>query len=243
MNLTIFKKEINQFFSSMVGYIAIIVFLIFTGLITFVFPSTSILSAGFANLNVYFEIAPLLFLFLIPAITMRLFSEEFNKGTIELLATKPLSDNNIVLGKYFAALVLVVFSILPTLVYFFTVSKLGAPAGNLDVGGITGSYIGLILLGASFVAIGLFSSVVTSNQILAFLLAAILSAMFYLGFDQIASLPFSFGTFDYFIERLGINAHYISMSRGVIDTRDVIYFLSLISVFILLTKFVLSKRK
>ena len=195
MNLTIFKKEINQFFSSMVGYIAIVIFLVFTGLITFVFPSTSVLSSGFANLDVYFELAPMLFLFLIPAITMRLFSEEFNKGTIELLATKPLSENNIVLGKYFAALALVVFSILPTLVYFFTVSKLGAPAGNLDKGGIIGSYIGLILLGASFVAIGLFSSVVTKNQILAFLLAAILSAVFYLGFDQIASLPFSFGKF------------------------------------------------
>jgi len=243
MNLTIFKKEINQFFSSMVGYIAIVIFLVFTGLITFVFPSTSVLSSGFANLDVYFELAPMLFLFLIPAITMRLFSEEFNKGTIELLATKPLSENNIVLGKYFAALALVVFSILPTLVYFFTVSKLGAPAGNLDKGGIIGSYIGLILLGASFVAIGLFSSVVTKNQILAFLLAAILSAVFYLGFDQIASLPFSFGKFDYFIERLGINSHYNSMSRGVIDTRDVLYFFSVIGIFILLTKFVLSKRK
>lgn len=243
MNLTIFKKEINQFFSSLVGYIAIIVFLIFTGLITFVFPSSSVLTSGFANLDVYFETAPMLFLFLIPAITMRLFSEEFNKGTIELLATKPLSENNIVLGKYFAALALVVFSILPTLVYFFTVSKLGAPAGNLDSGGITGSYIGLLFLGASFVAIGLFSSVVTKNQILAFLLAAILSYIFYLGFDQIASLPFSFGKFDYFIERIGINSHYNSMSRGVIDTRDVIYFLSVISIFILLTKYVLSKRK
>ncbi|MGB1017498.1 MAG: gliding motility-associated ABC transporter permease subunit GldF [Chitinophagales bacterium] len=243
MNLTIFKKEINQFFSSLVGYIAIIIFLVFTGLISFVFPNSSVLSQGFANLNVYFELAPLLFLFLIPAITMRLFSEEFNKGTIELLSTKPLSENNIVLGKYFAALVLVIFSVLPTLIYFYTVYKLGAPEGNLDFGGIMGSYIGLILLGASFVAIGLFSSVVTKNQILAFLLAALLCYVFYLGFDQIASLPFSFGKFDYFIERLGINSHYNSMSRGVIDTRDVLYFISLISIFILLTKFVLSKKK
>jgi ABC-2 type transport system permease protein len=243
MNLTIYKKEINQFFSSLVGYIAIVVFLIFTGLYTFVFSESSILNAGFANLDIYFQIAPFLFLFLIPAITMRLFSEEYNKGTIELLSTKPLTDNSIVLGKYFAALTLVVFSLLPTLVYFYTVSKLGATEGNLDVGGITGSYIGLFLLAASFVAIGIFSSAITSNQILSFLVAAILSFLFYYGFDEMASLPFSFGKFDYFIERLGINAHYQSMSRGVIDTRDLLYFISLISIFILLTKLVLSKRK
>jgi len=243
MNLTIYKKEINQFFSSLVGYIAIVVFLVFTALYTFVFSDTSVLSNGFANLDIYFQIAPFLFLFLIPAITMRLFSEEFNKGTIELLATKPLTENTIVFGKYFAALTLVIFSLLPTLIYFYTVSKLGATEGNLDTGGITGSYIGLFLLGASFVAIGLFSSVISSNQILSFLLAAILSFVFYSGFDQIASLPFSFGKFDYFIERLGINSHYNSMSRGVIDTRDILYFISLIAIFILLTKVVLKKRK
>jgi ABC-2 type transport system permease protein len=243
MNLSIFKKEINQFFSSLVGYIAIVIFLVFTGLYTFVFPDSSVLTNGFAHLDVYFDIAPMLFLFLIPAITMRLFSEEFSKGTIELLSTKPITENNIVLSKYFAAFVLVIFSILPTLVYFFTIYKLGAPQGNLDIGGITGSYIGLLLLGASFVAIGIFSSVVTNNQILAFLLAALLSYLFYLGFDQVARLPFIFGYFDYFIERLGINAHYHSMSRGVIDTRDVIYFISLISIFLLLTKWVLSKKK
>jgi len=243
MNLTIYKKEINQFFSSLVGYIAIMVFLIFTALYTFVFSDSSVLNNGFANLDIYFQVAPFLFLFLIPAITMRLFSEEFNKGTIELLSTKPLSENSIVLGKYFAALTLVVFSLIPTLIYFYTVSKLGAPQGNLDAGGITGSYIGLFLLAASFVSIGLFSSVVSSNQILSFLLAAILSFLFYYGFDEIASLPFSFGNFDYFIERIGINSHYNSMSRGVIDTRDLLYFGSLISIFILLTKLVLSKRK
>jgi len=243
MNFTIYIKEINQFFSSLVGYIAISVFLIFTALYTFVFSDTSILSNGFANLDIYFQIAPFLFLFLIPAITMRLFSEEFNKGTIELLSTKPLSENSIVFGKYFAALTLVAFSLIPTLIYFYTVSQLGSPQGNLDAGGITGSYIGLFLLGASFVAIGLFSSVVTSNQIVSFLLAAILSFIFYFGFDQVASLPFSFGNFDYFIERIGINSHYNSMSRGVIDTRDVLYFISLISIFIILTKLVLKKRE
>lgn len=243
MNLTILKKELNQFFSSLVGYIAILFFLFFTGLITFVFPQNSVLNNGFAQLSIYFQTAPLLFLFLVPAITMRLFSEEYNKGTIELLITKPISTNNVVLSKYFAALLLVVFSIAPTLIYFFTVYQLGAPQGNIDVGGTIGSYIGLLFLAASFVAIGLFSSVITKNQILAFLLAAILCALFYLGFDQIASLAFSFGKFDYFIERIGINAHYQSMSRGVIDTRDVLYFFSLIAIFILLTKYVLSQRK
>lgn len=243
MNFTIFQKEINQFFSSMVGYIAIVVFLVFTALYTFIFIDTSVLSSGFANLDIYFQIAPFLFLFLIPAITMRLFSEEFNKGTIELLSTKPISENSIVLAKYFAALSLVVFSLLPTLVYFYTIYKLGAPEGNLDTGGIIGSYIGLFFLAASFVAIGIFSSVVTNNQIVSFLLAAIISFIFYFGFDQIASLPFSFGNFDYFIEKIGINSHYNSMSRGVIDTRDILYFISLISIFILMTKLVLKKRK
>jgi ABC-2 type transport system permease protein len=239
----IFKKEINQFFSSLVGYIAIGIFLVLSGLFTFVIPATNILDTGFANLSSYFENAPLFFLFLVPAITMRLFSEEYNKGTIELLATRPITDNQIVWGKYLAAFVLVFLSILPTLIYFYSLSQLAAPVGNIDKGGIIGSYIGLLFLGAAFVAMGIFSSAITSNQIVAFLLAILLCFMFYMGFDFIAKLPIFLGKTDYFVEQLGINAHYVSLSRGVIDTRDLIYFFSLIAIFILLTKMALNSKK
>lgn len=239
----IFKKEINQFFSSLVGYIAIGIFLVLSGLFTFVIPATNFLDTGFANLSSYFDNAPLFFLFLVPAITMRLFSEEYNKGTIELLATRPITDNQIVWGKYLAALVLVVLSILPTLIYFYTLSQLATPVGNIDKGGIIGSYIGLLFLGAAFVAMGLFSSALTSNQIVAFLLAILLCFMLYMGFDFIAKLPIFLGKTDYFVEQIGINAHYVSLSRGVIDTRDLIYFFSLIAIFILFTKMALNSKK
>jgi ABC-2 type transport system permease protein len=241
--LVIFKKEINQFFSSLVGYISIGIFLVLSGLFTFIIPATSILDSGFANLSSYFSNAPLFFLFLVPAVTMRLFSEEFNKGTIELLATRPLSDNQIVWGKYLAAFALVFFSVLPTLVYFYSVYQLATPVGNIDTGGIIGSYIGLLLLAASFVAMGVFTSAVTSNQIVAFLLALLLCFTFYMGFDFMAKLPVFMGKTDYYVEQLGVNAHYISLSKGVIDTRDLIYFFSLIAVFILLTKATLKIRK
>jgi ABC-2 type transport system permease protein len=239
----ILKKEISQFFSSLVGYISIGIFLVLSGLFTFVIPATNILDNGFANLGSYFSNAPLFFLFLVPAITMRLFSEEFNKGTIELLATKPLTDTQIVLGKYFAAVILVVLSILPTLIYFYTISQLALPVGNVDKGGIIGSYIGLVLLGSAFVAMGVFASAITSNQIVAFLVAVLLCFTFYMGFDFMAKLPIFLGKTDYFVEQLGVNAHYISLSRGVIDTRDLIYFFSLIAVFLLLTKAILKERK
>lgn len=239
----IFKKEINQFFSSLVGYIAIGIFLVLSGLFTFVIPATNLLDTGFANLSSYFDNAPLFFLFLVPAITMRLFSEEYNKGTIELLATRPITDNQIVWGKYLAAFVLVFLSILPTLIYFYTLYQLATPLGNIDKGGIIGSYIGLLFLGAAFVAMGIFSSAVTSNQIVAFLLAILLCFMFYMGFDFIAKLPIFLGKTDYFVEQLGINAHYVSLSRGVIDTRDLIYFFSLIAIFILMTKMALNSKK
>ena len=240
---TIFKKEMNQFFSSLVGYIAIGIFLVLSALFTFVFPTTSVLDAGFASLDTFFSNAPLFFLFLIPAITMRMFAEEFNTGTIELLITRPLKLSAIIGGKFFAALMIVVFSVLPTIVYYFSISKLAAPIGNVDTGGIIGSYFGLILLGASFVALGTFSSAITNNQIIAFLLGVLLCFSFYMGLDFLSKLPFFVGRFDYFIEHLGINSHYLSMSKGVIDTRDLLYFITLIVVFLLLTKTVLTKRK
>lgn len=239
----IWKKEIAQFFNSMVGVIAISIFLILTALFTFLIPSTSVLDSGFANLDTFFSNGPLFFLFLIPAITMRLFSEEYNSGTIELLATKPLTSNQVVLGKYFAALTIEVLALLPTLVYFYTIYQLATPIGNIDTGGIIGSYIGLFFLAGGFTAIGLFSSALTSNQIVSFLLAVVLSFLFYMGFDFLSELPLLFGSLDYIVQRFGINAHYMSMSRGVVDTRDLLYFVSLIIIFILFTKLVYSRKK
>ena len=239
---TIFKKEINQFFSSLVGYIAIGIFLVLSALFTFVFPTTSVLDSGFASLDAFFTNAPLFFLFLIPAITMRMFAEEFNTGTIELLLTRPIGMNQIIGGKYLAALALVIFSIVPTFVYYFSLSSIAAPVGNVDTGGIVGSYFGLILLGASFVALGAFSSAITNNQIIAFLVGVLFCFLFYMGFDFIAKLPVFVGKSDYFVEHIGINAHYLSMSRGVIDTRDLLYFISLIILFLLFTKTILERR-
>ena len=239
----LFKKEINSFLSSLLGYIVIAVFLLVNGLFLWVFPlDSNILDFGYANIDGLFLISPFVFLFLIPGITMRFFAEEKKSGTIELLMTKPLTDLQVILSKYFAGLTLVIFSLLPTLIYFFSVYRLGLPIGNIDTGGMWGSYIGLLFLGASFVAIGLFSSAITDNQIISFILAVILSGFIYMGFEIIYSLDL-FGNFDLFIKSLGINAHYSAISRGVIDTRDVLYFLSLIALFILLTKISLESRK
>ncbi|RLD56603.1 MAG: gliding motility-associated ABC transporter permease subunit GldF [Bacteroidetes bacterium] len=240
---TLFKKEISSFLNSLLGYIVIAVFLLVNGLFLWVFPMESnILDFGYANIDGLFLIAPFVFLFLIPAITMRFFAEEKKTGTIELLMTRPLTDLQVIFAKYFAALLLVVISLVPTFLYFFSVYQLGFPAGNLDVGGILGSYVGLLFLAASFVAIGLFASSITDNQIISFILAVFLSGFAYLGFEFIYGLDL-FGKVDLFIQTLGISAHYSSMSRGVIDTRDLIYFISLIAFFILLTKTSLESRK
>lgn len=181
-------------------------------------------------------------MFLVPAVCMRLFSEERKSGTIELLLTKPLTELQVVLAKYFAGVVLVLFSLLPTLFYFVTVWYLAVPVGNIDVGGVVGSYVGLFFLGAGFVSIGVFSSSVSDNQVIAFIVALFLCFFFYAGFDSVSGLIGS-GKIANTIEMLGINAHYLSMSRGVIDSRDAIYFLSLIAVFVTLTRTVLESRK
>jgi ABC-2 type transport system permease protein len=241
--MSIFRKEINLFFSSLIGYIALLVFLTGIGLFVWVFPDTNVLDYGYAGLDILFYTAPWVFLFLIPAVTMRSFSEEIGTGTIELLATRPLTDYDIILGKYFAALTLVVFSILPTFVYFYSIYQLGLPKGNIDVGATWGSYIGLFFLGATFTAIGLFASSLTRNQIVAFILALFLCFFFYAAFDALSKLNIFVAKIDDIIEMIGINAHYISISRGIIDTRDIVYFLSLIILFIVLTKVSLESRK
>ncbi len=240
---SIFRKEINSFFSSPIGYVVVGVFLVLMGLVMWVFPDYSVLDGSYANLDTLFSISPLVFMFLIPAVTMRTFAEEKQSGTIELLVTRPISDWQIVGGKFLACLVLVAFALLPTLLYYFTVYRLGAPIGNLDSGGILGSYIGLLFLAAAFVAIGVFASSLTNNQIIAFILAMFLSFFVYLAFDFLSRLPIFFGKTDDIVQGIGIQYHYISMSRGVLDTRDLVYFASLIAVFLAATVLSLGKRK
>lgn len=225
------------------GYIVITVFLLTIGLFLWVFPlDSNILTFGYANIDGLFTLAPFVFLFLIPAITMRMFAEEKKSGTIELLLTQPLTDMQIILAKFLAGVVLVVFSLVPTLIYYYSVYRLGLPPGNIDQGAMWGSYIGLLLLGSVFVSIGLFSSSITDNQIISFIIAVAMSGFVYMGFEFIWSLDL-FGNFDLLIRSLGISSHYASISRGVVDTRDLIYFLSVIAFFILLTKFSLASRK
>ncbi len=241
--LSIFYKEVNAFFSSLIAYLVIGVFLVFMGLMLWVFPDYSLLTYSYASLDQLFEIAPFVFMFLIPAITMRSFAEEKQTGTIELLATRPLSDWEIVLGKFFACWLLVLFAVLPTLIYYYTIHELGSPKGNLDSGAIMGSYIGLALLGAAFVAIGLLASSLTKNQIIAFILALFFCFLFYWGFDLLSRLPIFLGKTDDIVQMIGIDYHYTSISRGVIDSRDIIYFLSVIGLFLMGSQMALESRK
>lgn len=241
--LAIFNKEINAFFSSLIGYIVIGIFLVLMGLVMWVFPDYSVLDGNYASMDTLFSMAPLIFLFLIPAVTMRTFAEETQAGTIELLVTRPVSDWQIVGGKFLACLTLVVFALLPTVLYYITVYQLGATPGNLDSGGILGSYIGLIFLAAAFVSIGIFASSLTNNQIVSFLLAAFLCFFIFMAFDYLSRLPIFFGKTDDLVQAFGIQYHYNSMSRGVLDTRDLVYFLSLSAVFLAATVLSLGRRR
>ncbi|MBA3647557.1 MAG: gliding motility-associated ABC transporter permease subunit GldF [Chitinophagales bacterium] len=238
----IFKKELTSFFSSLIGYISIGVFLILMGLIMWVFPD-NVLDFGYANLDILFDNAPIVFILLIPAITMRMFSEEIKTGTLEILVTKPISEIQIILGKFWAASTLVIFSLLPTLIYFYSIYVLGATKGNLDLGATWGSYIALILLSTSFVSIGLFASSLTGNQIVAFILAAFFSFLLYASFNAVGALGLFGGSADTVIQSLGIETHYQSISRGVVDSRDVLYFFSITLIFILCTITSLQSRK
>lgn len=240
---SIFKKEISTFFSSLIGYIVIAIFLILTGLLVWIFPDTSLLNQNFATLDQLFDLAPMIFTFLIPAITMRTFAEEQQSGTIEFLTTKPLQEWEIILGKYLACLVLVAFALLPTLIYYATVYQLGSPKGNLDSGAIWGSYIGLLLLGGVFIAIGVFASSLTHNQIIAFLLAAFLCFFVYWGFDFLSRLPIFIGKGDDIVQMFGVDFHYRSISRGVVVLADMVYYFSMIGLFLLLTQTALERRK
>jgi ABC-2 type transport system permease protein len=241
--IALFKKEVAAFFSSLTGYLVIVVFLMITGLFLWVVPGEmNILFGGYSTLEPLFYLAPWIYLFLVPAITMRMFAEEKKSGTMELLLTRPVSELQIVMAKYFAGVLLVFISLLPTLVYVFSVYSLGNPVGNFDSGATWGSYIGLLLLGAVYVSIGVFSSSLTDNQIVAFVLAIVLCFSFYYGFEAISSISGLKSSRDILVF-MGIDEHYQSVSRGVVDSRDLVYFVSVITLFLFLTRMVLNSRK
>jgi ABC-2 type transport system permease protein len=238
----VFKRELFGLLNSLMAYITIGVFLLACSLLLWFFPDTSILDYGYAELTGFFSLAPFLFLFLIPAITMRSFAEERKEGTYVLLATRPLTDWQIILGKYFSCLVLVVFSLLPTLIYYYSIYRLGLPVGNIDFGASIGSYLGLVLLGAAFTAIGVFTSSLTKSQVIAFALAVFVCFIGYNGFDALSKI-FGLRNFESLLLGLSVSEHYQSISRGVLDSRDLIYFITLTAIFLGLTKLVLGGRK
>lgn len=238
----VFKRELFSLLNSLMAYITIGVFLLASGLLLWVFPDTSILEYGYAELTGFFSLAPFLFMFLIPAVTMRSFAEERREGTYILLASKPLTDWQIIIAKYCACLVLVLLALIPTLVYYYSVYKLGMPAGNIDTGAVIGSYLGLLLLGSSFVGIGVFASSITKNQVIAFAVAVFICFVTYSGFDALSKI-FTMRYLESVFLGLSVNEHYQSISRGVLDTRDLVYFISFVLFFLGLTRLVIGGRK
>ena len=235
--IALIKKEFNSFFATPIGYLVIGVFLVLNGLFLWVFSGNfNIFDNGFADLAPFFELAPWVFIFLIPAVTMRSFSEEKRMGTLELLLTKPLSLPQIILGKFFGSLLLLIIAIIPTVLYVFTISDLGNPPGNWDMGSTLGSYIGLLFLAIAYTAIGIFSSTLSENQIVAFIIAVLLCFLMYYGFDGVTSAVSAID-----ISFLGMQAHFNSVARGVLDSRDVLYFLSVATLFLVFTFLNLKK--
>jgi len=240
---SLFTKEIKSFFNSLTGYLVIIVFLLINSLFMWVFDTPmNLLEGGYATIDTLFIIAPWVFLMLIPAITMRSFAEEKRAGTLDLLLTRPLSETKITTAKFLAAVVLILLALLPTLVYYFSIVSLGSPVGNIDKGGTWGSYIGLLMLACSYAAIGIFCSSLTDNIVVAFLMAVTLCLFMLKGFEQLGSL-FEMHKAGEVLLSLGIIEHYSSMSRGVIDTRDMVYFIAFIAMFLLMTKTSLENSK
>jgi len=238
-----FKKEISGFFSSLTGYLVIVVFLLLNSLFMWIVPGQfNVVENGYATMDSLFAIAPWVFLFLVPAITMRMISEEKRTGTLDLLYTRPVNELQIVLAKFLASWALVLLSLVPTLIYFWSVSRLGSPPGNIDMGGTWGSYIGLLFLGGIYSAIGMFASSLSGNQIVAFIIAVFLSFLMYLGFDFLSGVAES-GRITLIVSQMGISYHYNSISRGVIDSRDILYFAGVITVFIMGTRTLLQSSK
>ena len=239
----IFRKEINGFFSSLTGYIVIIVFLIVNSLFMWVFPGEwNILESGYAGLDTLFFLSPWVFLFLVPAVTMRMIAEEKRLGTIELIYSKPVTERGIIWGKYLASLALVILALIPCLIYFASVFILGETPGNLDRGGTWGAFIGLFFLASIYASAGIFASSLTDNQVIAFIIAVLICFVMYAGFDSFAYLP-GLKKLDEFVIGLGINEHYKSMSRGVLDIKDVAYFIAVALIFIEAARLVLQSRK
>lgn len=234
-------KEWTSFFSNLTGYVTIIIFLLLTGLFLFVFPNTSLLEYGYATLEPFFNIAPWIMLFLISTITMRSFADEYKAGTFELLRTWPLSYTQIIIGKYIGCLCVVLMALLPTSIYVYTIQHLSV-GGGIDVGATIGSYLGLLLLCASFTAIGIFTSSLTNNTIIAFVASAFACFVLYSGFNAISKIPAFQAGADYYIEMIGIDFHYKNISRGVVDTRDVIYFTCIIFLFLFVAKRSIANR-
>ena len=239
--ISIAKKELHQFFSSLTGYITIILFLLVNALYLFILKDSNIFDFGYATLINFFELAPWVFIFLIPALSMRSFADEFKSGTFETLQTRPLTKWQIVLGKYLAIIFVIAISLLLTLLYVVTIYSLSAD-GGIDTGGITGSYIGLFLLAAVFAAISIWCSSLTANAVIAFLVSAFACVILYFGFSAVSKLPVFSGNGDYYIEMIGIDFHYQSISRGVVDTRDIIYFASIIFLFLFATRKNLNRK-
>lgn len=238
----VFKRELFSFLNSLMAYITIGVFLLACALLLWFFPETSIIDYGYAEMNGFFSLAPFLFMFLIPAITMRSFAEERREGTYVLLATRPISNTQIILAKYLACVALLLFALIPTFIYFYSIYQLGFPLGNIDTGAVIGSYLGLFLLGNAFTAVGIFSSSITKNQVIAFAIAVFVCFIAYSGLEA-ASQIFTATATETVLLNIGINEHYQSISRGVLDTRDLVYFVSFILVFLGLTKLILEGRK
>jgi len=234
-------KEWRQFFSSLTGYIALIGFLLLNGLLLFVFPDTSLLDFGYASLNGFFDLAPWILLFLIPTITMRSFADEYKGGTFELLKTIPLKPSQIVHGKFFGSLLIIVLSLIPTIIYAISLQALSA-VGGLDIGSTIGSYLGLLMLGAVFTSIGICASSFTNNTVVAFISGAFVCFLLYTGFEAISKLPVFASGMDYYIEMLGIKFHYKNISKGVIDIRDVIYFIGVIFIVLFITERNVTER-
>ena len=240
---TLLKKELSEFFSTLTGYIVIIIFTVLNGLFIFVFPGEyNLLDNHLANLDTLFFMAPWIFLFLVPAVSMRLFADEKKSGTIELLFSRPVSRFNIILSKYLAAVTIVLLSLVPTLIYFITITIISSEGSSPDTGAIWGSYIGLFLLAAIYTAVGVFSSSLTENQVVAFLLAIIMSFFLYIGPDTVSGFDI-WGNYGNIIKKIGIDAHYKSVSRGVLDSRDLIYFISTSALFLIFTEYILQRKK
>ena len=238
----IFRKEITGFFSSLTGYIVIIVFLLVNSLFMWVFPGEwNILDSGYASLDTLFFLSPWIFLFLVPAVTMKMIAEEKRLGTLELIYSKPVTERGIIYGKYLASVALVLLALLPGVIYYISVYLLGESPGNLDKGGTLGAFLGLFFLAAVYASAGLFASSLTDNQVIAFIIAVLISFFLFMGFDSLAYLP-GLKKIDEFVIGLGINEHYKSMNRGVIDFRDIIYFIAVVVVFNEGTRIVLLSR-